>query len=596
MKDTTQSAPAGVLVANLRAWETFDWPSEQQRWIHRSWGQYFARMRRNNSAKRYFDKCIGEHDGVDHKAFYLRSKFQRSVALTQGALEDSLRATQARDVWNANISMELADALYDLNRFEDNKSLLHNNMRRHAGTALKGFENRLFVVDENLKDCTGYSLANFFMEHSTQLPGFYEQKQEELRKADKRPLWKILKEREECDVQSTIDRKAEMLSPLEEERRRRKTKIYHQNYLGRNWTDFIFLKTLRRNHNCLLDHNFGSSPARTEYLESSFQRLRIFTKMLQARSPMYNEYFQRDPRMEDSMRAANLFRIQYQTRRNMFSILRTIRVLRKKNDLKRLRKFVEDVMGNYVVIKTNRLMPWKAEFMNEVYNNLALSLCESYRLPPTRVTPYDKGAMCHLLNIPTAKPLEHSEFIFGDRSTYAYAGPDKQSTDRLADQNIFEYLEKRLLFARLPIERSYLLHELADRHMQKNHFVQSLSFAQKSIDEARLCNSRIWEFLSTMLMAKSHAVLHKYERQTEVLNSAYDLATELKSPQLCTFIELCRMLNKDYITLRKMSQLVTSKRLRTKISNRSSFFTSPNYSPRYFEDKILNKEADILTA
>ncbi|XP_016937300.3 uncharacterized protein r-cup [Drosophila suzukii] len=594
MKDSSLLGPTGVLVANQRPWENIDWPKEQQRWIHRSWGQYFARMRRNSFAHTYFDKCIEEHEGLDHKTLYLRSKFQRSVALIQGALEDSVRATEVREVWNANVSKELADALYELNRFEDNKSLLHDNVRRHAGTALKAFENRLLVVDGNLKDCTGFSLANFFMEHSSQLPGFYDHQQEETQKSDKRPLWKILKERNECDVQSSIDRKEEMLSPLEMERRRRKTKIYYQNYLGRNWTDFIFLKTLRRNPNILLENNFGSSPDRTAYLEHSFQRLKTFTRMLQARSPMYNECFQRSPRMEARMRESNLFRIQYQTRRNMLSILRTIQVLRKKHDLKRLRKFVEDVMGSYVVIKTNRLMPWKAEFMNEVYNNLALSLCEGYRLPPTRVTPYDKGAMCRLLNIPTAKPLEHTEFIFGDRSTYSYAGPEKQSTDRLADQNFIEYLEKRLLFARLPIERSYLLHELADRHMQKNHFVQSLSYAQKAIDEARGCNSRIWEFLSTMLMAKSHAVLHKYERQTEVLNVAYDLATQLKSPQLCTFIELCRMLNKDYITLRKMSQLVTSKRLRTKLSNRSSFFTSPNYSPNFSE--IKKQEADLLTA
>ncbi|XP_033168812.1 uncharacterized protein LOC117146596 [Drosophila mauritiana] len=585
MKDSSQSAPAGLLVANLKSWETFDWPTEQQRWIYRSWGQYFARMRKNTFAQKYFDKCITENESTDHKALYLRSKFKRSVALTQEALEDSLRAMEVRQAWDANVSMELGDALYDLNRFEENKSLLHDNVRRHAGTALKSFENRLLLVDENLKDCTGFSLANFFMEHSSQLPGFYAHQQEELRRADTRPLWKILKERRECDVQSRIDRKEVMLSPLERERRRRKTKIFYQNYLGRSWTDFFFLKTLRRQPNCLLDNHFGSSPDRTKYLEYAFQRLKTFTRMLQARRPMYKEYYHRNPRIEARMRDANLFRIQYQTRRNMLSILRTIKVLRGRNDIKRLRKFVEEVMGSYVVIKTNRLMPWKAEFMNEVYNNLALSLCEGYRLPATRVTPYDKSAMCQLLNIPVAKPLEHTELIFGDRSTYSYAGADKQSTDRLADQNHIEYLEKRLLFARLPIERSYLLHELADRHMQQNHFVQSLSYAQKAIEEARVCNSLIWEFLSTMLMAKSHAVLHKYERQTEVLNSAYDLAAQLKSPQLCTFIELCRMLNKDYITLRKMSQLVTTKRLRTKISNRSSFLSSPNCSPNFSEYK-----------
>lgn len=91
-------------------------------------------------------------------------------------------------------------------------------------------------------------------------------------------------------------------------------------------------------------------------------------------------------------------------------------------------------MGNYVVIKTSRVMPWKTEFMTEVYNHLGLSLCEDYRLPPHRVTPYDKNAMCNLLNIPVAKPLEHLEFVFGDRSTYSYAGPEKQTTDRMADQ------------------------------------------------------------------------------------------------------------------------------------------------------------------
>lgn len=152
------------------------------------------------------------------------------------------------------------------------------------------------------------------------------------------------------------------------------------------------------------------------------------------------------------------------------------------------------------------------------------------------------------------------------------------------------------MFARLPIERTYLLHELADRHMQQNHFVQSLTYAQKAIEEARRCNSLVWKFLGIMLMAKSHAVLHKYERQTDILNMAYDLASELKSPRLCTFIELCRMLNKDYITLRKMTQLVASKRLRSKISNRSSFFSnaSPQYSPRYQEDrKLLYNTADI---
>ncbi|KAH8287064.1 hypothetical protein KR054_001745 [Drosophila jambulina] len=572
---------------NQKPWMFFDSTAEEQRQIHCSWGEYLARRRRDIDAMRNFNLCVKRHDDViDHKALCLRSKFQRTVGLAQGALMDSQQATEAMTVWDATVTMEMADCLYELNRFEDNKVLLHDNVRRNIGTSLKPFEKRLQTVDENFKDSTGDSLTKFYMEHWTEMPGFYEHKRDELEKADKRPLWKIRQERKECDVQSFIDRKEELISPMETERRCRKTKNFYQNYLGRNWTDFIFMKTLRSNPQLLVDSNCGSFQERRDSLEKSFQRLKTFARMLHARSPMYNEYYHRSPVMEARMREANLFRIQYQTRRNMHSILRTVRVLRKRNDITCLRRFVEDVMGHYVILKTDRLMPWKVEFMNEVYNHLALSLCENYRIPKTRVTPHDKSAMCTLLNIPTAKPLEFTEVIFGDRNSYTYAGLDKQYTDRIADHHTFiEHLERRLLFARLPIERAYLLHELADRHMQQNHFSQCLSFAHKAIEVAKECNSLVWQFLGMMQMAKSHAVLHKYERQKEVLNYAYDLAAELKSPRLCIFIELCRMLNRDYLTLRKMTQLVTNKRLRTKISNRSSFLStvSPIHSP--FQDE-----------
>lgn len=86
----------------------------------------------------------------------------------------------------------------------------------------------------------------------------------------------------------------------------------------------------------------------------------------------------------------------------------------------RLRKYVEKVMAEYNVLKTRRVMPWKTEFMNEVYNHLALSLCESYRLPKYKVSPYDNNSMCHLLGVSPLKPTEHRQVVFGDRSTYAY--------------------------------------------------------------------------------------------------------------------------------------------------------------------------------
>ncbi|KAH8237463.1 hypothetical protein KR038_003281 [Drosophila bunnanda] len=610
MRDTSLGT---LTVANHKPWMHFYSREDEKRQIHCSWGEFLARRSRDIDAMRNFNLCVARQDHVTHqKALCLRSKFQRAVGLPEGALLDSQQAEEAMTMWDASVTMEMADCLYDLNRFEDTKVLLHKSMRRNIGTSLEPFERRLHTVDENLKDSTGDSLTNFYMEHSTEMPGFYEHKRDQLEKSDKRPLWKIRKARKECDVQSFIDPKEEKISPLESERRSRKTKNFYQNYLGRNWTDFIFLKTLRNNPHLLQDAISGSSKERRDYLEKSFQRLRSFARMLHARSPMYSEYFQRSPVMEARMREANLFRIQYQTRRNMHSILRTIRVLRESKDItvsssnyifrlivlqmafvnQSLRKFIEDVMGNYVILKTDRMMPWKVEFMNEVYNHLGLSLCETYRIPKTRLTPHDKNAMCTLLDIPPAKPLEFTEVIFGNRSSYILAGHEKQFTDRMADHHAYiEHLERRLLFAQLPIEKAYLLYELADRHMQTNHFSQCLSYAHKAVEEAKTCNSLVWQFHSMMLMAKSHAVLHKYERQKEVLNYAYDLAADLKSARLCIFIELCRMLNRDYITLRKMTQLVTNKRLRSKISNKSSFLSnmSPNESP--YEQEYRRKSS-----
>ena len=52
--------------------------------------------------------------------------------------------------------------------------------------------------------------------------------------------------------------------------------------------------------------------------------------MLQARSPLYNEQMRKCPDKEvwEKHRQAHLNHIQYQTRRNMLTILRTIRQLR----------------------------------------------------------------------------------------------------------------------------------------------------------------------------------------------------------------------------------------------------------------------------
>ncbi|KAL7745825.1 hypothetical protein ACLKA6_010017 [Drosophila palustris] len=563
--------PAGVLVPRLQPWEIMGWPSKQRRSIYRSWAQHLAAKSNHTMALKYFDKCIEDQVSDDFLTLFMRSKFNRLVARPEAALADSKMASQIAGQWKASVNIQIVDALHDLNQFEENKMMIHNNVRMNVGNKKLPFNQRLTIINENFKDNVGDSLSPFFLKNAAKLAVIHEQYLQPRKPVEPTFRWQVLKEKNECDVLSFVEKRNMRVSPMEAAWSKRKTKVFFQTYFQQTWADIAFLKALRSNPTVVLDKYYSSAGERREMMDDCYDHVKKFCRMLHARSPMYNEVHRRSDNTEMSARfhQANMFRIQYQTRRNMLSILRTITALREQEDIGRLRKYVEKVMAEYNVLKTRRVMPWKTEFMNEVYNHLALSLCESYRLPKYKVSPYDNNSMCHLLGVSPLKPTEHRHVVFGDRSTYAYEDSGESFEQAKAFKRSKFALEKRLYFAKQPIERSYLLYELADAHMAQNQQLRCLLYAKKSIDEARRCNSKIWEFLATMLQAKSHAILCKFERQAEVLNGAYQLAKELKSPRLCTFIELCRMLNRDYMTLRKMSQLVATKRLRSRMSHRS---------------------------
>lgn len=85
--------------------------------------------------------------------------------------------------------------------------------------------------------------------------------------------------------------------------------------------------------------------------------------------------------------------------------------------------------------------------------------------------------------------------------------------------------------------------------------------------ESKNCNSNIWRFLSTILICKSHAVLHKVERAKEILDEALVVANSLNSPALVGFVENCRVMNEAELSLKKRTQSMESvRRRKSKIS------------------------------
>lgn len=289
--------------------------------------------------------------------------------------------------------------------------------------------------------------------------------------------------------------------------------------------------------------------------------------------------------MSQRFREASLFRIQYQTRRDMMMILRNIRqyrlnknlLVRNPNNLyaefyfvlhlKKLGTYVEEVMGDVVVLKTDRIMPWKFEFINEVYNTYALALSEQYYVPKN----FRPSSLLCLLRHVVYKPKNPPNFVFGDQSTYLH--PKDGHTKRLKQQenmsrsknrfnicsNLLIRLEKRLVFAKYSIEKCYLLHQIANTHLQSGRYNECCSVARKAIEgsprlrsflisflllhflliESKNCNSWLWNLLATIIIIKSNASLGKAQATKLAIENGIHIAKIINCDRLIDFFQLC---------------------------------------------------------
>ncbi|KAM8713742.1 hypothetical protein ACLKA7_013982 [Drosophila subpalustris] len=542
-------------------WLKFDWRPEIQQGIYRDWGQYYARRRLNNNAMDCLTKAM-ELDDTDFMSIYSRSQVQRMAARLEGALADALLAAQMAKKQqrpNADINFEYCCDLFELNQLENSKAGMANNMQTFKGTKSLIFQKRLVLIDDAIKDATGKAMSLFLLKNQKLLEHV-----SEITKAkaiiDDRPLWKKLKEHDKCDILSILEDEEEILSPLEIERRKRAFNILHQTFMNENWIDFIFMKELRKNPNLLNEHCLQSKDVMKKLVVEQYRIIRQFVKMLQTRSPLYYVNYLKygNTGMLEKCREAYLFRKQYQIQRNMFENLRQIRKLRKEKRIHSLLKYVEKVMGDYYVTKTNRVMCWKFEFINEVYNTLALALSEQYEIPKNFKP--SNSAMLKLLHLPSDKIKDIVPFVFGDRSTYQ--GSDDLDTAGQKFRKRITVLEQRIRFAKYAIEKTYLYYLISNIHLSQGRSDECYFNARKAMKESKKCNSLIWSFLNVVQILKANIILHKVERVGEALDLGLPIADKLQCPRLVNFMEVCIMCNEEELVKRSGSQ-VSSQRATT---------------------------------
>ncbi|XP_070135746.1 uncharacterized protein [Drosophila bipectinata] len=339
MTSIIMDAPMASGVAEaVPVWKKVDWSPEIEQGIYRDWGSYYSRRRRENLGMYYFDKAM-QLAPKDYVTLWLRSQSRRRNALPRLALSDSLEAQKILknlNQDNALVNLEVCDALYELNEFAKSKAELHNNARLFTGNKSKIFERRLGVVDDTINDACGPAMTEFLRENEAICQFVREKEKKDLKAAvDVRPLWKILKEQEKCDVLSIPEMDEELLSPLEVARRARAFDVFNQMFLDRSWVDVVFLRHIRRDPGLLLDQCKNSSEFLRTTTNKKYSEVKTFLKMLEARSPMFYVRHKKftNPQLMEKFRQDYLYRVQYQTRRNMNSVLRSIKFLRKTNNV-----------------------------------------------------------------------------------------------------------------------------------------------------------------------------------------------------------------------------------------------------------------------
>lgn len=140
-------------------------------------------------------------------------------------------------------------------------------------------------------------------------------------------------------------------------------------------------------------------------------------KMMHARKPMY-------PISEQNNREKYLYRVEYQTRRDCYRILNEVRKLRRDGDIDKLSDYVENAMSTYIELKTQQTLPWKFEFINEVYNTVALAHIDKRSVPQNLdyldVKNYE---ILYLLPKDRMRNLFH---VFGGPNMYAEIAKDNE--------------------------------------------------------------------------------------------------------------------------------------------------------------------------
>lgn len=466
--------------------------------IHRDRGFFYKRKNLLKHALDDFTESL-EHNPAGFPSLIERSKCKLDMGDVDDAL-DSIGACLEQYPDKLEAQQHRNNCIYEQNHFEKSLSK-YSNTRNQFPTrrfVRDGPELVHMTIDGAVGTCVGDCLLN--MRGDIEKYARYMREQQ----VDNRPLWKVLREKGECDVVSVLTKPQPYVPKMQQLRNRRKQSNMESLYVGSQTAGHIeFLKSLLTDGRLFLRQTQGSNALMKDTIEDGLLHIKRWENMLRCRKPIYAKRYTTNPDRVRRNTEDALNRIQERTRREVFQQLVQILHL-AKNEPKRMLAVVEDVISNYYSIKTKRVFPRKFQFLNEIFNIVGISYLEhSIAIPSNLMMMGSDERLSVILQLPLEKKAEgqSASGIFGDRSTFVDPGlPDYAY---FAYKNKVDELEKRLQRSSYPIERCYLCHELALLHMNQHKLDEPKILAVKLVDHAQACGNMVWLFLGHLTGARA---------------------------------------------------------------------------------------------
>lgn len=459
---------------------------ELQQAIYRDWGLFYKRMGIWTSAVQHFD------DSTAIKEDAYRPLFEKSICMLAEANVEDAEAKAKRcvhfypnDIASQN---QLNNCVYEANRFEESLSRYYNTFHEKEKTrnGLHGID----IVSKTLNKSIGSDAGPFLLTMRGAIDKL-QKSQADAKWSDKRPVWKILKSINECDVISVekLTQPKPIETPIQKCKKKLNERIVFSKYMDNSTAiDIMFLNSLSQNKRLLLEQTEKSNQQILDILNVECGRIDKWKEMLYKRQPIYSKKYVKDNKSKEAFQNVALNRIQFRTRRDSYEQLAKIKRLRNTN-FRQMLNVVECVLADFYAIKTKRVFPRKFEFINEICNIVGLAYIERLTIPSQLMIVPLAERMSLLLRIPPEKKMvEDTPKKFGEKS----ANASHLDTHFLVYKEKVDHFEGRLLHAKYPIEKCYIYHEICNLHVAQRKLDETKQIGKKMVEQSETIGNSVW--------------------------------------------------------------------------------------------------------